>query len=153
MNINDDHHPAVQRLRTEAAALCTEEEITALVHQFYARVREDALLGPIFDRHVDDWDIHLAKLVDFWSSVLRRTGRFSGSPMTRHAALPDLDAGLFRHWLALFRETAAVQPNQAMALQAVAAARRIAQSLWLGYQVSHDPRTLPQELNLEGLEP
>ncbi len=144
----NDHHPTVRRLREEAAALCTEEEITALVHQFYARVRQDAQLGPIFNTHVDDWDIHLAKLVDFWSSVLRRTGRFSGSPMTQHAALPGLTADLFHRWLALFQETASTQPNQAMATQAVAAAQRIAHSLWLGYQLSRDPRTLPQALDL-----
>ncbi len=126
--------------------LCSEDQITQLVHAFYARVRRDARLGPIFDAHVDDWDQHLAKLVDFWSSILRRTGRFSGTPMPRHAALPGLDAALFRHWLSLFRATAAEQPNQAMAAQACTMAERIAQSLWMGYQISRDPEALPQTL-------
>src|SRR5690606_12563079 len=57
-----------------SAELCSEEEVARLVHAFYARVRQDAALGPIFDAKVDDWDQHLAKLVDFWSSILRRTG-------------------------------------------------------------------------------
>jgi len=126
--------------------LCSEDQITQLVHAFYARVRRDARLGPIFDAHVDDWDRHLAKLVDFWSSILRRTGRFSGTPMPKHAALPGLDAALFRHWLSLFRTTAAEKPNQAMAAQACTVAERIAQSLWLGYQISRDPEALPQTL-------
>ena len=70
--------------------LCTEAEVAQLVHSFYACVRQDEVLGPIFERHIHDWDHHLAKLVDFWSSILRRTGRFSGAPMPKHAALPIL---------------------------------------------------------------
>ncbi|MEO8279207.1 MAG: group III truncated hemoglobin [Ideonella sp.] len=126
--------------------LCTEEEIACLVHAFYARVRKDEMLGPIFDLHIDDWDRHLAKLVDFWSSILRRTGRFSGAPMPKHAVLPGLTAELFRRWLALFRETAATQSNQAMGVQACTAAERIAQSLWMGYQINRQPEALPDTL-------
>lgn len=126
--------------------LCTEEDIARLVHAFYAKVRRDDALGPIFDAHIDDWDRHLAKLVDFWSSMLRRTGHFTGAPMPRHAALPDLSAALFERWLALFRETAVAQPNRAMGDQAYATAQRIAQSLWYGYQMSRDPGAVPTEL-------
>ncbi|WP_399682695.1 group III truncated hemoglobin [Xenophilus sp.] len=133
-----------------APIACTEKEVTKLVHDFYARVRADATLGPIFDRHIDDWDHHLAKLVDFWSAILRRTARFTGAPMPRHAALPGLDATLFRHWLALFRQTAAEQPNQAMAEQACAMAERIAQSLWMGYQMSREPDAMPSPLPAHG---
>ncbi|RMX04203.1 group III truncated hemoglobin [Corticibacter populi] len=117
-------------------ALCTEADIRKLVHQFYARVRADARLGPIFDAHIDDWPAHLQRLCDFWSSILRGSGRFTGAPMPKHIALPDLDAALFEHWLQLFHATTAEQANQAMARQADAAAQRIAQSLWLGYQSS-----------------
>ena len=129
-----------------ATELCTDDEVARLVHAFYACVRRDEVLGPIFDRHIDDWDHHLAKLVDFWSSILRRTGRYTGAPMPRHIALPDLSAELFQRWLTLFRETAAAQPNQAMGAQACALAQRIAQSLWYGYQLSRNPDALPSEL-------
>ncbi len=126
-----------------ASQLCTEEEVARLVHDFYDRVRQDETLGPIFEANVGDWDRHLAKLVDFWSSILLRTGRFTGAPMPKHAALPGLTAELFQRWLALFREVAAAQPNQAMGAQACVMAQRIAQSLWLGYQMSRDARSLP----------
>lgn len=125
--------------------LCTEDEIAALVHAFYARVRRDPALGPIFESHVDDWDRHLARLADFWSAILLRTARFSGAPMPRHAALPNLTPQLFRRWLELFGQTLAEQPNRAMATQAMAAAERIAQSLWLGYQAAHAPDALAQD--------
>lgn len=130
-----------------ATELCSEVEVSNLVHAFYARVRQDEVLGPIFDTHVDDWDHHLVKLVDFWSSILRRTGRFSGAPMPKHAALPGLSADLFQRWLALFRETAQAQPNRAMGEQACTMAERIAQSLWMGYQMSRDPDAMPTALS------
>lgn len=126
--------------------LCTEAEVTALVHTFYARVRQDEVLGPIFEAHIGNWDRHLAKLVDFWSAILRRTGRFSGAPMPKHAGLPGLSAELFQRWLKLFRENAVAQSNQAMAGQACAMAECIAQSLWMGYQISRDPEAMPAAL-------
>lgn len=127
--------------------LCTEDEVSNLVHTFYARVRQDEALGPIFDAHVDNWDHHLATLVDFWSSVLRRTGRFTGAPMPKHAALPELTADLFERWLRLFRENAAAQPNRAMAEHACVMAERVAQSLWMGYQMNRDPDAVPTTLS------
>lgn len=126
--------------------LCTEEEIADLVHAFYAKVRRDPLIGPIFNSHIDDWDTHLAKLVDFWSSILRGTGRFYGTPMPKHIALPDLRPELFQRWLALFKETLAAQQNQAMSARAYPAAQRIAQSLWYGYQMNRHPDVIPTDL-------
>lgn len=117
--------------------LCTEAEIRDLVHAFYARVRADAELGPIFDAQVHDWDAHLARLADFWSSVLRGTGRYTGAPMPKHVAISGLSAPLFQRWLALFHTTSAELPNAALRERADAAAERIAQSLWFGYQIAN----------------
>jgi hemoglobin len=125
------------------ADLCTEEEVSELVHSFYDAVRQDALLGPIFQRHVADWDVHMPKMVDFWSSALRGTARFRGSPMPKHVALPGLSKELFQHWLALFRQTTRRLPNQPMAERATDLAGRIAESLWYGYQISRSPDHLP----------
>ncbi len=124
--------------------LCSDDEVANLVHAFYAKVRADAVLGPIFNAHIDDWEQHLAKLVCFWSSMLRRTGQFTGSPMPTHLALPGLSAALFERWLTLFRATTAAQPNAAMQEQANAMAQRIADSLWRGYQTVHHIGTAPQ---------
>jgi hemoglobin len=120
--------------------LCTEEEVTRLVHGFYAAVRKDELLGPVFDEHVHDWDRHLPTMVDFWSAALRGTARFRGAPMPKHAALPGLNAQLFQRWLALFRQTTAALGNEAMAERANELAHRIAESLWYGYQLHRDAR-------------
>ena len=116
--------------------LCTEEEVHRLVHGFYAQVRQDPELGPVFDAHIQDWDPHLAKMVDFWSSALRGTARFRGTPMPKHVALPELNAGLFRRWLALFATTTASLGNPAMQQRADELAHRIADSLWFGWRIS-----------------
>jgi hemoglobin len=117
--------------------LCTEEEVQQLVHRFYANVRVDPVLGPIFDRHIADWDEHLPRMVDFWSSALRGTARFRGAPMPKHAALPGLSAGLFHRWLQLFQQTCAALPNAPMGERATDLAARVADSLWYGYQMAH----------------
>lgn len=125
--------------------LCTEEEIAFLVHDFYTRVRAEPELGPIFEAHIRDWDTHLAKMVDFWSSAPRGTARFRGTPMPRHVALPGLSAALFERWLALFGQTTAALANAPLRERADELARRIAESLWYGYQISHRD-ALPEAL-------
>ena len=127
--------------------LCDEQDVTRLVHGFYAKVRQDAALGPFFDAHVADWDHHLAKMVDFWSSTLRGTARYRGTPMPKHAALPGLDARMFERWLLLFRETTMTLDNPALRERADDLAARIAQSLWYGYQMSRAPDRIPEELS------
>ena len=34
-------------------------DVAQLVHTFYAKVRKDAVLGPIFNGIIHDWDAHL----------------------------------------------------------------------------------------------
>jgi len=112
-----------------ATELCSEDEIVRLVHAFYARVRADALLGPVFETHVADWPAHLAVLVDFWSAMLRGTRRFRGAPVTRHRALPPLSPAMYARWLALFAQTTAESGNPALQAEADDAARRMARTL------------------------
>ena len=119
--------------------LCSEEEITWMVHAFYARVREDEVLGPIFNAHISDWDRHLARMVDFWSGALRGTAHYRGTPMPKHVALPGLEGATFERWLRLFRQTTAEMKNTAMRERAQFLALRIAQSLWYGYQLHRKP--------------
>lgn len=47
-----------------------EAILSELIPRFYAPVRDDALIGPIFDNAIDHWEEHLQKLIDFWSSVM-----------------------------------------------------------------------------------
>ncbi|MHB2264557.1 MULTISPECIES: group III truncated hemoglobin [unclassified Aminobacter] len=81
--------------------------IHAVVHGFYDQIRSDDLLGPIFNNAIADadWPHHLAKMCDFWSSTLLRTGRYDGRPLPPHLAIPELGEQHFRRWLKLFRST------------------------------------------------
>ncbi|MFI4870536.1 MAG: group III truncated hemoglobin [Phycisphaerales bacterium JB061] len=92
----------------------TEEQIAELVETFYARVREDDLIGPIFDRYVRDWDLHLAKMKRFWSSAGLRTGTYSGRPMEAHRKIEGLERRHFDRWHSIFaRVTGDVVPDSA----------------------------------------
>jgi hemoglobin len=114
----------------------TEDLIADVVEAFYGAVRLDVLLGPLFERHVADWDEHLARLRDFWSSVLLMTGRFKGTPMATHVAIDEIEAVHFERWLQLWRATAQAHAPQQAAVLLVAKAENIARSLQLGLAVS-----------------
>lgn len=84
----------------------TEANIEALVHAFYARVQTHETLGPIFNPALAGrWDAHLARMVDFWSSVLLTSGRYYGHPLQAHLMVQGLKPEHFRDWLELFHET------------------------------------------------
>lgn len=121
------------RVTAEIAATTGIDEamIERLVRAFYARVREDALIGPVFAARIIDWEPHLQRMCAFWSSAALLTGRYSGQPMQRHLPLP-VDSRHFDRWLALFEETARAVCPVAAAEHFVERARRIAESLELG---------------------
>ncbi len=82
-----------------------EEDITTLVHAFYGKVEQDERLGYIFNEVSEvDWDAHLPKMVDFWSKMLFRTGRYKGRPFREHLPLP-IERDDFSRWVSLFIET------------------------------------------------
>lgn len=113
-------------------ATATDEAIHALVDAFYAKVRRDAELGPVFDAALHDrWDAHMPKMYDFWSSVMNTTGRYKGNPMATHMALPPFPPQLFARWLSLFAETARELCAPPLAAAFDRKARRIAESLKL----------------------
>lgn len=84
-----------------------ERMIHDVVHGFYAEIRNDDLLGPIFNGAIksEAWPRHLGKMCDFWSATLLRTGRYEGRPLPPHLAIPGLGEAHFRRWLKLFRAT------------------------------------------------
>jgi len=94
-----------------------EASIRAMVDAFYVRVREDDLLEPVFGEIVRDWDAHMPKMYDFWSSAVLRTGRYSGRPLEAHLGLPGVGVGHFRRWIDLWEEVVnAHMPPEAAAV-------------------------------------
>ena len=124
----------------------TEESLKALVDLFYGRVRQDPLIGPVFNGAIEDWPEHLEKLQAFWSSVMLTSGRYKGRPLPAHVKHADsISPASFERWLALWRQaTGEVLPAPAAAAMQERAAR-IAESLSLGIEFAREGtlRTLP----------
>jgi len=110
-----------------------EKQLAVLVNRFYAKVREDEVLGPVFNGAIADWPEHLTKLTDFWSSVMLTTGRYKGQPMVAHMKhKATIDPSMFGRWLDLWRETARETLSKPAAAAIIMKAERIAESLQLG---------------------
>lgn len=108
----------------------TENTIINLVNSFYDKVKTDKDLGPIFIKAIgtsdQEWQTHLTRMYDFWSSVMLATGRYNGSPLQKHIALPHFDKALFKRWLELFEETANEIHTDKIANEYVIKSHRIA---------------------------
>ena len=118
----------------------TRPDIARLVTAFYAAVRQDTLLAPIFATKigVDDWPAHIDHITEFWCSILLKSGTFEGNPMRKHFDLMGLTPEHFIRWLSLFQDTANAKltPMQARAIHAMA--QRIAQSFQMGLAFNYD---------------
>lgn len=119
-----------------------EAMIENVVRTFYLRVRDDALLGPVFAARITDWEPHLQRMFAFWSSVTLLTGVYHGQPMRPHLSLP-VDAAHFDRWLGLFRNTVREMcpPNAAAAF--IERAEMIAQSIEMGVATVNGVRLAP----------
>jgi|SRR5689334_9992056 len=85
--------------------IATKEDIKLLVDTFYGTVRQDELLGPIFNERIKDkWPEHLKKLYSFWQMVLFQDPSYQGRPFPPHANLP-VDNTHFHRWMQIFTST------------------------------------------------
>ncbi|WP_011578731.1 MULTISPECIES: group III truncated hemoglobin [Chelativorans] len=121
-----------------------ERMIHDVVHGFYEEIRNDDLLGPIFNGAINSeaWPHHLAKMCDFWSATLLRTKRYEGRPLPPHLAIPGLGEVHFRRWLMLFRATVDRLCPADVAVLFMDRALRIAHSFRLAVAFSRGDDTL-----------
>ena len=111
----------------------TEEALKALVDSFYAKVRRDPMIGPVFNAAIADWPEHLEKLQSFWSSVMLTSGRYKGRPLPAHIKHAEaISPASFERWLAIWRETTSELLDRQSAVALQEKAGRIAESLSLG---------------------
>ena len=122
-----------------------EPHLIRLVGQFYAKVRADTLLGPLFNRAITDWPTHLERLASFWSSVMLTTGRYKGQPLPAHMRhQAEITPEMFARWLALWEDSAGqcLPPDAATAI--IVKAHRIADSLEMALFHLIPPRVPPR---------
>ena len=135
--------PAPTAPDTQAALAPDVYRIAQLVHGFYADVRNDPLLGPVFEKALHGrWDAHLQRLVDFWSTVALGTRSFKGDVFGKHMALEGVTPAHFAAWVGLWQQHTSrlFAPEVAHHLQV--AAHGIARNLFRGYFGS-DPAFVP----------
>ena len=135
--------PAPTAPDTTAALTPDADRIALLVHGFYADVRNDPLLGPVFEKALHGrWDAHLQRLVDFWSTVALGTRSFKGDVFGKHMALEGITPAHFAAWVGLWQQhtNRLFAPEVAHDLQV--AAHGIARNLFRGYFGS-DPAFVP----------
>ena len=111
------------------------EDVKNLVDTFYGKVREDQLIGPIFDERIQDrWPQHLAKMYTFWQTVLLGEHTYYGSPFPPHAQLP-VEKEHFDRWLTLFSQTLDELFAGEIAKEAMWRANKMAEMFQ--YKISH----------------
>ena len=80
------------------------EDIKLMVNAFYDQIRENEVLGPIFNGIIQDrWSQHLEKMYTFWQTILLEEHTYFGSPFPPNAKLP-VDVSHFEQWLQLFNQ-------------------------------------------------
>ncbi len=129
--------------RAHAESLGVDDAfVSRMVEEFYATIRADELLGPIFAERIEDWPEHLDRMKRFWRSILFNSGEFSGNPMLKHMAIPGLEERHFAHWLSLFYATLRKLERTPQGTGLVGErARMIADSLLTGIAVRRDGLT------------
>jgi len=110
------------------------DALALLVDRFYASVRADDLLGPVFEPVLHDrWPAHLARMVDFWCAACKIERGFRGNVYDKHMLLPDMAPTQLTRWQQLWQQhtEALFAPAAAARLQAVAVG--VARVLHLGW--------------------
>jgi len=80
-----------------------DDDLHALLVEFYERVERDPRLAPYFA--AVDMPAHMPRIVDFWSTLLFHTGRYAGNAFRPHQAMPELTAEHFARWLGALEAT------------------------------------------------
>jgi hemoglobin len=94
----------------ERKDLNNRANINQLVNTFYAKVRADEMLGPIFNQVIQDWPAHLKRLTDFWERTLLSHKVYKGNPIAAHNKVDEemgnsITMVHFGRWLQLWFST------------------------------------------------
>jgi len=85
------------------------EDIRLLVESFYAKVKQDEIIGDIFNNTLFfSWDTHIPIMIDFWETILLGATSYQGNTMKAHTDLDKkypLQPAHFERWKKLFFET------------------------------------------------
>ena len=106
-----------------------DEDLHDLLVAFYDVVERDPLLAPYFAPI--DMMAHMPRIVDFWSTLIFHTGRYSGNAFKPHLEMEGLTGEHFTRWLAALESTVRSRFAGPAAEHMCAMAHRIATSMQL----------------------
>ena len=125
----------------------SRQQIEAVVETFYARVRDNAVLGPVFfeslTRDAEIWRVHEAKIARFWANAILHERSYDGNPMLVHSGISALKPQMFETWLALFSETLNDLLPEPLARAWSELAHRIGRGLRIGVEQAQQPQNGP----------
>ena len=104
-----------------------EADLAPLLTEFYSVATVDELVGSYFAGV--DMMRHMPRIVDFWSTMLFHTGRYSGSAFLPHTRMPGLTGAHFQRWVAILEATVDARFEGPNARLMKDLARRIAYSM------------------------
>ena len=119
------------------------KDVHLLVSQFYALIRQDEQLGPIFNKHIQDWEEHIEKLTTFWENQLWFSKGYKGNPLEIHHEVDaSMEYGItqehFGHWLQLWYASIEGLFDGEMAKKAKSRARNMSTMFFI-YMYQHRP--------------
>lgn len=119
----------------------TKALIEDVITAFYAKVRLDEVLGPLFEDAIGaDWDGHIARIIQFWLTATRLDRGYDGRRfMPVHLKHNAIRVAHIPRWLNLFEQTLRERctPPQANALLDIAV--RMAENIELGLRKRDQP--------------
>ena len=125
----DRHAAAAPPAEPTARPDLRDEDLHPLLVAFYDAVEDDAMLAPYFTSV--DMPAHMPRIVDFWSTLLFHTGRYSGNAFRPHLEMPGLTAEHFARWLATLERTVDASHAGPNATRMKELAHRVAYSMQL----------------------
>src|ERR1700736_218397 len=106
------------------------EGISKLLRHFYADVRQDPLIGPIFNAKIKDWKHHLEIITSFWETLIGGQSSYP-RPMPMKPLPLRLREEDFERWLFLWQANCRAQLPADIAREMIALAHHIGGKLRL----------------------
>jgi hemoglobin len=114
------------------------EGISKLLRHFYADVRQDPLIGPIFNAKIKDWKHHLEIITSFWETLIGEPSSYAKPMPIKHLPLCLREEG-FERWLFLWPANCRAQLPSDVAEEMIDLASHIAHRLRMILGISvHD---------------
>ena len=84
------------------------DDIELMVNRFYDRVKEDPVIGYIFNEVARvNWEKHLPVMYNFWDNAIFFSGTYTGNPLQLHKHLHSvmpLEEKHFDRWEQLYKD-------------------------------------------------